>query len=60
MINIWGICEYAEIGHPMCRWDLCCSWFSPGEIKRVETREKCCANCANWLVFNDPPAAKGK
>ena len=54
MINIWGVCEFAEMTHdPLRRWDLCCSSFSPAEIKRVEDIERCCANCIYWLVADE-------
>jgi len=54
MINIWGVCEFAEMTHdPLRRWDLCCSSFNPAEIKRVEDIKRCCANCIYWLIADE-------
>jgi hypothetical protein len=53
MINIWGICEFAEISHdPLRRWDFCCNAFSPREDKRIEG-ERYCANCHYWLACDE-------
>jgi len=63
MINIWGVCEYGEMTHdPLRRWDLCCHAFSPGDPKRVEGIEKCCANCTYWLIADEclAPNDKGR
>lgn len=54
MINIWGICEFGEISHdPLRRLDYCCRDFSPMEVGRVKTSEKCCANCIYWLIYDE-------
>ncbi len=58
MIDLWGMCEYVEMCHPLSRWDRSCPLFSPREIKRVSDPEKCCANCDNWLVFNESLSEK--
>jgi len=54
MINTWGACEFAELSHdPLRRWDLSCSSFTPGDVRRVEYPERCCANCAYWLIADE-------
>ncbi len=61
MINIWGVCEHGEMTHdPLRRWDLCCHAFSPGDPKRVEGIEKCCANCTYWLIADECLASNDK
>lgn len=61
MINTWGVCEYGEMTHdPLRRWDLCCHAFSPGDPKRVEGIEKCCANCTYWLIADECLASNDK
>lgn len=54
MINIWGVCEFAEITHdPLRKWDMQCNSFSPMEVKRVKEMDRCCANCIYWLVADE-------
>jgi hypothetical protein len=54
MINIWGICEFAEMTHdPLRKWDMQCTSFSPVEENRLKEMEKCCANCKYWLAADE-------
>jgi hypothetical protein len=54
MINIWGVCEFAEITHdPLRKWDMQCNSFSPMEVKRVKEMDRCCANCIYWLIADE-------
>jgi hypothetical protein len=54
MINIWGVCEFAEMTHdPLRKWDMRCSSFSPASAKKVEEIDVCCANCLYWLIADE-------
>jgi hypothetical protein len=56
MLNTWGICEFAEISHdPLRRWDFTCTFFAPGNVRRVEDMEACCGNCMWWLAADEHP-----
>jgi len=54
LINIWGICEFAEMTHdPLRRWDFSCKDFTPKEVKRIDSKEQHCANCIHWLIADE-------
>lgn len=56
MIDIWGVCEFAEISHdPLRRWDNTCRSFEPVDTVRVDTVKICCANCKYWLIPDENP-----
>jgi len=37
----------------MTKWEMCCIFFAPGELKRKENIEKCCANCVYWHTYDE-------
>ena len=54
MINIWGVCEFAEMTHdPLRKWDMQCSSFSTVEVRRAQEIDTCCANCIYWLIVDE-------
>jgi hypothetical protein len=54
MINIWGICTWGAGSYDqMTKWEMCCIFFAPGELKRKENIEKCCANCVYWHTYDE-------
>ncbi len=59
MINSWGVCEFGEMSHdPLRKWDSDCTLFCPCRVKREEALQKCCANCAYWLPFDERIASE--